>query len=224
LSTSYPPTNQGRPTVMADRLQSLNDKVNKPMACDTCGGTFFIKQYAERFSNNGYNSAQIKSISPNQQPVFICLCGEPVVIKDTSAGQRADGDRQQLLVSLGLAAAHRKETRVSTIADKLATVTEQKIDRQTIAEMQTQMNYLDEAVAQLLASSDIEVETETETETEGADEPEVLEAGTEGAQGTDAVAEVAGVLDTELVALPVVVAKAAQNPRTGRRPVATRTA
>src|ERR1035438_7513730 len=61
-----------------------------------------------------------------QQPVYICLCGEPVVIKDTSAGQRADGDRQQLLVSLGLAAAHRKANRVSTIADSLATLTEDR--------------------------------------------------------------------------------------------------
>jgi hypothetical protein len=221
LSTSYQPPIQGRPTVMADRLQSLNDKVNKPMACEVCEGTFFIKMYAERFSNNGYNSAQIKSISPNQQPVYICLCGEPVVIRDTSAGQRADGDRQQLLVSLGLAAAHRKANRVSTIADSLATLTELNTDRQALSDVQTQLEYLDTAVERLLAASDVEVETETETE--GADEPEVLEAGTEAAQTADQTTPnadaVAGSLDA-----PVVVAKAAQNPRTGRRPVATRTA
>ena len=94
-------------------------------------------------------------------------------------------------------------------------------DRQALSDVQTQLEYLDTAVERLLAASDVEVETETETE--GADEPEVLEAGTEAAQTADQTTHnadaVAGSLDA-----PVVVAKAAQNPRTGRRPVATRTA
>jgi hypothetical protein len=134
---------------MADRLQSLNDKVNKPMACGTCGGTFFIKLNAERFSNNGYNSAQIKSISANQQPVYVCLCGEPVVIKDTTAGQRADGDRQQLLVSLGLAAEHLKANRVSNIAEGFVSVAEHQNDLLTIEEMKGQIDWLVSVVEQL---------------------------------------------------------------------------
>ena len=208
MSTNIAPMNQGRPTLMADRLQSLNDKVNKPMACGTCGGTFFIKLNAERFSNNGYNSAQIKSISANQQPVYVCLCGEPVVIKDTTAGQRADGDRQQLLVSLGLAAAHLKANRVTVVAEGMVSITEHNNSLQTIGEMQTQIDWLTSTVDRLVAVSALEIGTENEAETP--------EPGAEEAQGADANAA-AGTLDTELTALPFVVAKPAQNPRTGRQ-------
>jgi hypothetical protein len=195
---------------MADRLQSLNDKVNKPMACETCGGTFFIKLNAERFSNNGYNSAQIKSISPNQQPVYICLCGEPVVIKDTTAGHRADGDRQQLLVSLGLAADHLKANRVATVSEGMVSIAEHNNSLQTIGEMQLQIDYLAQVVDRLLSTSDIEIEGEGEPDT-AAGEPEPQGAGqVDGAAEDDVTAT--DVTDAAVAAVAASEAAAAAAP------------
>ena len=205
--------NQGRPTLMADRLQSLNDKVNKPMACETCGGTFFIKLNAERFSNNGYNSAQIKSISPNQQPVYICLCGEPVVIKDTTAGHRADGDRQQLLVSLGLAADHLKANRVATVSEGMVSIAEHNNSLQTIGEMQLQIEWLTKTVDSLVAAADVEVETGDEPGADaGEPEPKDGAAPKDNITATD-------VTDTAIAAVAAGEAAAAgqKNPfRTGK--------
>lgn len=105
----------GRPSALHDRFQALNTRVNTPMQCE-CGSTHFYVVRAEEFADNGYSSAQIRSLSTNTEALYICVCGRPVTLKDTSQGKNADGPRARFLKSLGAAIEFQKQTSLKDLA------------------------------------------------------------------------------------------------------------
>src|ERR1039458_4065411 len=123
LSNNAPPI-MGRQTGIQERLHALNTKVNQPMVCGSCGSTHFTLLRAEQFADNGYNSAQIRSLSMNTEPLYVCICGTPVVLKDTSAGKNSDGPRAQFLKSIAAAVEFQQKNQIQGIAQGFVSIAE----------------------------------------------------------------------------------------------------
>jgi hypothetical protein len=81
------------------------------MQCE-CGSTHFYVVRAEELADNGYSSAQIRSLSTNTEALYICVCGRPVALKDTSQGK----NRARFLKSLGAAIEYHKQTSLKDLA------------------------------------------------------------------------------------------------------------
>ena len=113
------------PTSFADRVQAsgLGGKANVPMACPSCGSTFFIKLSAEQFSDGGYGTAQFRSLSNSPESAYVCLCGRLVETKE-SVGRGMEGQHARFVsaVAVALAAQIKHASEFNVLAKHTASV------------------------------------------------------------------------------------------------------
>lgn len=164
-----PNVSQGRVTNVQDRVAALTSKVNQPVAC-ACGSTHFYQVRAEEYADNGYASAQIRLISNNSEPLYVCICGTPIALKDTVQG-KTDSPRARFLRSLQLGLEFQKKNQPQSLAQGFVSIAEHEEAKATIEELQGKVDWLMSAVEAL---------TETDSEDDEIDE----EAG-----GTSTTAE-----------------------------------
>jgi hypothetical protein len=138
-------------------------KTNQPMECPDCGGTFFSIFRAEEFANMGGANTQLRSLSMNQEPVHVCICGRPVEIKDTTAVTKSDGQRARFLRSLTAALAHRKQNSVQLAA---TVVTDLSSANEKIAELEAKVDWLTTAVETLVEAASEETDEDEAAEAE----------------------------------------------------------
>lgn len=179
MSTN-PTTIAGRPTNVHERVSALAAKANAPMVCPDCGSTFFYQVRAEEYSSSGYASAQFRSVSMNTEPLYICPCGSPVEVKDTTAGKITDSPRQRFLASLKSALEFRKSQQLTGAATGFVSVAEYQELAAQVQELTAQVAWAVQGVEALNSEAGDDEGDET-------DEPETPGAEGEGeGEGTDA--------------------------------------
>ena len=105
-----------------DRIARAVNPLNTPVECEECGGTYFYTTYAEQFAGSGYGSVEFRSLSASPMPIRICLCGHPLVPKQTVMGgsQQVQSARQAFFVSAGAAIEKRKKLRPDNLLKVVA--------------------------------------------------------------------------------------------------------
>lgn len=140
---------QGRVNSVHDRVNALTSRVNQPMTCGSCGSTHFYVVRAEEFSDSGYNSAQLRSLTMNQDALYVCLCGAPVPLKDTSVGKGSESGRARFLKSLQLALDYQRKNNTQSLAKGVVSLGEHEELKEQLATVQEQVDWLMSAVEQL---------------------------------------------------------------------------
>lgn len=161
---------QGRVSNLHERVNAQSSIANQPMSC-VCGSTHFYTVRAEEFANNGYGSAQLRALSMNTEPLYICICGRPVSLKDSSVSKISEGARARFFRSLQIAVEDQKKSQPQGLAQGFVSIAEYKEALETIEELQTSVAWLMSAVEVL----------NTEHEEDEAD-VEVVEATGETAE------------------------------------------
>lgn len=165
MATNANPAVAGRPTALIDRLNALDSRTNTPMVCPDCGGTFFFRVSAEQFADSGYGSAQFRSLSMTQEPVYICLCGRLVENKE-NVGKGVEGNHPKFLAALKMALAFQNQRN-----SKILKVAEQAASADELENLKARVKWLEDAV-DVLAQTPVEEETEVdEAEANGEGEP-----------------------------------------------------
>jgi len=105
-----------------DRISRAVNPMNTPIECEECGGTYFYTTYAEQFAGSGYGSVEFRSLSPSPMPIRICLCGHPLVPKQTAQGgsQVTLSNRQAFFNSASAAVDRRKKLRPDNLLKVVA--------------------------------------------------------------------------------------------------------
>lgn len=174
MSTSTAVTPQGRINNVHDRVNALTLRANQPMVCSECSGTHFYVVRAEEFADNGYNSAQIRGISNNQDALYICICGTPVPLKDNAGGKGAESARARFLKSLQVAVEFRKKNSVQALAQGTVSITEHNEVKEQVVTLQEQVEWLMNAVEVLNSPSHADDEDAMDDdEQDGGDAKEI---------------------------------------------------
>lgn len=147
------PAAQGRTSNVQERFQHLNQKVNTPMQCE-CGSTHFYVVRAEEFADNGYASAQIRSLSTNTEALYLCVCGLPVQLRDSATGKASDGPRGRFLKSLQTAIAHKSKNTPQGLAQGFVSLAEHEEVKADVATAKEQIEWLMSAVEALTANDE----------------------------------------------------------------------
>ena len=123
------------------RFPNPQQRFNVPMACETCGSTFFIKSSAREYSNGGYGSAEFRELSGQARSVYVCLCGAPMPMKSLlpRAGHRPNSENDHFLTSLQKAVAYRKANQLQQVAKGCVSLAEHEELRHELAKLQKQM-------------------------------------------------------------------------------------
>lgn len=192
----------GRPTAPIDRLNALESKINTPMVCPDCGGTFYFRVTAEQFSDASYGSAQFRSLSMIPEPVYICLCGRLVPNKEAVAERGPDSSHARFINTVKKAVAFQAER-----DKKILKIAEQAVSVGELEELKDRVKWLEASMNVLLQQTPIEEEPATTTVDEEliVDEPAVGEPAIQ--QTTTTAPEATPQPSVEQISKP---------PRTGR--------
>lgn len=165
----------GRPTAPIDRLNALESKINTPMVCPDCGGTFYFRVTAEQFSDASYGSAQFRSLSMMPEPVYICLCGRLVPNKEAVAERGPDSSHARFINTVKKAVAFQAER-----DKKILKIAEQAVSVGELVELKDRVKWLEDSMNVLLQQIPIEEEPATTTVEEEpvVEEPTIQQTGT----------------------------------------------
>ena len=196
------PAQMGRQTGLVDRISDMQGKANTPMTCPRCGGTWFYKVSAEQFSNEGYGSAQYRSLTMTTETSYICLCGCIVENKE-SVGRGAESRHGQFLNAIRTALDSQKRNSIQIVASTCASIDE-------VQQLRQRVEWLESAITSFTTD---QTPIEAEPMTAHVDDHEELP------QHVPIEADVAYSLPTSTIA-PVAPGEMISKPavRTGRRP------
>jgi hypothetical protein len=159
------------PTAHMGRQSSVNERYNEaaainetPMAC-SCGSTHFFKLSSEQYNNNGYATAQFRSLSSNTESAYICLCGNVFPINEPVNVRATGTSRAKFLNSLKTAIDYQKKNNPQGLAQGFVSIEEHKASLETIAELQERVDWLMITVETL--AGHVAVEDEDEEGAEG---------------------------------------------------------
>jgi hypothetical protein len=198
------------------------------MVCPNCGGSHFYVVRTEEFANAGYGSAQFRSVSINQEPAYLCLCGKLVVISETGGRAPAVGSaRAKFLISMAKAAESREGQEEKQNSFVSRAVYEQLLER--VIQLEADVSDLAVALYPETAQDVLDNQGETQVDSiPGEDNIEEVPADpipalNEDPLPEDAEDEIPEMEEDDVPALeeseaetPVVVAAPVENKRTGR--------
>lgn len=78
---------------IADRISAKQAEINKPMACEKCGSTYFFELDANQWAGGGFGTVEFRLLSISSVRVKVCLCGHivPPTPQATQYSARATG-------------------------------------------------------------------------------------------------------------------------------------
>jgi hypothetical protein len=126
-----PSFNDPEPTLGTGRIATYEERVNLVRAADRvamrceCGSTHFYVVQVQEYKNQGYGTAQIQGLSMQPETAYICVCGLPVAINDTSGG-KATGNRARFLQSIEYGVKDRHKLSLQAIAKGCVSIQEHK--------------------------------------------------------------------------------------------------